>query len=279
MVITQKQMVFDVVQDRIIAGEIRPGDQVSEKALARELHCSIIPVREALGQLISLGVFQKLPHHGTFARRLTPEEMLAEADWRLVNYTFAVGRAAACPDPEGLAALRAAFCALEDQVRGVVDPGLVEGPEERWLDFLTGTVRELMRVFRGIVLCAGLRNQAEVYWRSDMVYILSSRNIWSALSRAAMIGFVREMFWDDPMSCFLPAVEAQDPVAAQRLHRGQHQRMTENVVRRLIDAGVPFPAPASTFAALTNATFEFEPRGRVRESTGAATTNGEERRG
>ena len=75
----QTQQVCDVVYDRIIAGLIAPGQRVSEKALAREWGRSSIPVREALSHLISMGVFQKTPHYGTFARQLTPSEIRTEA--------------------------------------------------------------------------------------------------------------------------------------------------------------------------------------------------------
>ncbi|MCK5795633.1 MAG: GntR family transcriptional regulator [Deltaproteobacteria bacterium] len=255
--ITQNQMVRNAVYDSIIVGKIKPGERVSEKALARTLGCSIIPVREALSHLISLGVFEKIPHNGTFARELTPQEMMAHADSRLVSYTYAVGRAAARPDPEGLAMLKAAFIALAQSASGVTDLQLAKAPESEWLEFLNCTIKELLHIYKCIVLAADLPSQREAYERGDLLYILSSRSIWTALSRESMIGFIQDVFVDDPMSCFLPAIEARDSAEAQRLHFAQHQRMTLNVMQRLATAGVELSPPGSTSIGLTGATFRF----------------------
>jgi len=84
MVIKQEQQICDRIYARIIADEILLGQRVSEKALAREFGCSIIPIREALSRLISMGFLEKISHHDTFARQLSPREMMTYADCRLM---------------------------------------------------------------------------------------------------------------------------------------------------------------------------------------------------
>ena len=253
----QKQSAYEVVYDRIISGDIQPGQRISEKALAREMGCSIIPIREALSHLISMGVFRKVPHYGTFATQLTPEDMLMQADYRLMTYTYAVGLAAARPDPKGILELKDAFNAFETHIQQTADPALATASEPVWLEFLTQTIKGLLRVYRGIVLAAGLTSQREVYERGDLMYILASRSIWSALSRESMIGFIKECFIADPMSCFLSAIDVRDSAEAQRLHFEQHQRTTLNVMQRLAASSVEFPAPVHLPPQLKQVQFVF----------------------
>src|SRR5688572_29324313 len=59
---------YDSIRKRIVAGHLRPGDRVSEYAEAKALGVSRGPVREAVRQLVSEGLVEKLPGIGSFVR-------------------------------------------------------------------------------------------------------------------------------------------------------------------------------------------------------------------
>ena len=56
-------------------GEIRPGEKLSEVALAERLDVSRTPVREALGQLIGDGLAIQIPRRGFFVSELSRREI------------------------------------------------------------------------------------------------------------------------------------------------------------------------------------------------------------
>jgi DNA-binding GntR family transcriptional regulator len=67
---TLREQALDRIKARIL--DARPGDFVSEKALARSLNISRTPVREALYELASQGLVERVPHIGSFVAQLTP---------------------------------------------------------------------------------------------------------------------------------------------------------------------------------------------------------------
>ena len=67
--------VREVLLERILKGELQPGDRLLELRLAEELGTSQAPVREALRELQSLGFVEYEPYKGTRVRRVTEEEI------------------------------------------------------------------------------------------------------------------------------------------------------------------------------------------------------------
>lgn len=65
---TLRQQAYDRIQGKLLQGELRAGDIVSEQGLAVELGMSRTPVREAIGQLQLEGLFDKMPRMGTVVR-------------------------------------------------------------------------------------------------------------------------------------------------------------------------------------------------------------------
>ena len=56
---TLKRKAYAIIQAKLLEGELRAGDIVSEQALADEIGISRTPVREAIGQLQIEGLFGK----------------------------------------------------------------------------------------------------------------------------------------------------------------------------------------------------------------------------
>ncbi|MGE5615275.1 MAG: GntR family transcriptional regulator [Bacillota bacterium] len=57
-------VVADAIRDRIVAGELGPGERLAEERLSEELGVSRMPVREALRALAAEGFVTVRPRHG-----------------------------------------------------------------------------------------------------------------------------------------------------------------------------------------------------------------------
>ncbi|CCH78667.1 Transcriptional regulator, GntR family [Nostocoides japonicum T1-X7] len=68
--------VVDEMRRRIIEGEARPGESLSELALAEEFGVSRTPVREALKQLQTEGLIEIRPRVGTFVTTPSRREII-----------------------------------------------------------------------------------------------------------------------------------------------------------------------------------------------------------
>ena len=72
-----REQVKDLLLERILAGEYRPGDRLVETRIAQELGTSQAPVREALRDLEVLRFVESVPFRGSRVREI-PEDELAE---------------------------------------------------------------------------------------------------------------------------------------------------------------------------------------------------------
>lgn len=97
-VVTLRERAFDKIKAAVLAAA--PGDFVSEKALARTLNISRTPVREALHQLASQGLVNRVPHVGSFVARLTPRVVREIMEMREALEGRAAGLAAGRMEPQ-----------------------------------------------------------------------------------------------------------------------------------------------------------------------------------
>lgn len=72
---TKTDQVHDLLRDRILSGELRPGTRLSMDALARELGVSKIPVREAVGRLEAHGLVTTRAHVGPTVAEVDPQQL------------------------------------------------------------------------------------------------------------------------------------------------------------------------------------------------------------
>lgn len=96
---------------RILSGDLGHHAKLRQEDLAAELGVSRTPVREALGRLAADGLVELLPNRGARVADITPEDIRASYEARLVVEPAAAGLAAARRDPGALAAMRAAVAA------------------------------------------------------------------------------------------------------------------------------------------------------------------------
>ncbi len=88
------KLVRDDLLERILGGELRPGDRISEPDVSARLSVSRVPVREALRELESSGLVVARKHAGVFVRRIEPEEVQELYELRALLDGFAGEKAA-----------------------------------------------------------------------------------------------------------------------------------------------------------------------------------------
>jgi len=76
-ILTHRSLAEDVrltLRERILRGELAPGERIVEQRVAREMGTSQGPVREALAFLCQEGLLITLPNRGTFVSEVSEEE-------------------------------------------------------------------------------------------------------------------------------------------------------------------------------------------------------------
>lgn len=91
--------VFDVLHNRVIAGDLQPGQWLRQEEIAAQLGVSMTPVREALDQLVAAGLAEREPYRGVRVIELTHEEMLDAYGLRLMIEPAAARLASENTDP------------------------------------------------------------------------------------------------------------------------------------------------------------------------------------
>ena len=102
------EQAADQIRDRIVRGDLGPGEALSESALAAELGISKTPVREAFLLLKSEGLVDVLPQRGTFVFRIGACEAHKLSEFREVLEISALSLAMA-KDAAGLGQALAAI--------------------------------------------------------------------------------------------------------------------------------------------------------------------------
>lgn len=147
--------------ERIIDGDLRPGDRIHERNLSEELGVSRVPVREAILTLAAQGLVAVRPRSGAFVRELTRRDVAELFDVREALEPAIASAAARNRTEEDLARLRAL---IDDASKAAVcfDAGtgsrsnadfhaeLVRASHHRLLatqmEPLTFTIRRLFRI-------------------------------------------------------------------------------------------------------------------------------------
>ncbi|SDH48727.1 GntR family transcriptional regulator [Pseudonocardia oroxyli] len=105
--------VARVLRDEILAGGLKPGEPLPERALAESLGVSRTPVREALFTLQSEGLVELTPNRGATVRTITARDILQIYSLRTVLEAYAAGEAARTRTRADLDALVDAQARLE----------------------------------------------------------------------------------------------------------------------------------------------------------------------
>lgn len=90
----------------IFKGEMRGGDRLIEEELAMKLGVSRTPIREALGELASIGVIRIKPNHGAVVRPFGPKQLIEIYQIRRLLEVEATRLAQRNIDPRALQEIR-----------------------------------------------------------------------------------------------------------------------------------------------------------------------------
>lgn len=101
-----REEVFDLLQERIVAGRFPPGKWLRQEEISTQLGVSQTPVREALDLLVSVGLAERVPYRGARVPEWSPVEIADSYLMRLQLETTAVRLAAINRTAEQLNALQ-----------------------------------------------------------------------------------------------------------------------------------------------------------------------------
>jgi DNA-binding GntR family transcriptional regulator len=85
---------YEYIQSRILSGHLPGGTPVSEVLLSREIGSSRGPVREAIGQLVSEGLIERIPGRGIMVTRTERNDIVDLYELREALEVYTVGKVA-----------------------------------------------------------------------------------------------------------------------------------------------------------------------------------------
>jgi DNA-binding GntR family transcriptional regulator len=192
--------VYEILRDSLLSGRFAPGSRLNLDQLARELHVSNTPVRQALARLESEGLTTKEPYRGFAASPLLDSRTIAEGyEYRMLIEPPTAARAAQRHGSEGLTVLEA-LCHEKEVRQLIADPARQEDIGERDIQFHAAIAREAGNNFI----------------RDNLVAALTRLRIYAVYHRSG----AGEQAWDEHRA-ILAAIRDRDPkgaAAAMRAH-------------------------------------------------------------
>lgn len=206
------------IRQLLLTGDVRPGQRLSHRLIARELNLSRSPVREALLQLEAEGLIEHRPQSGVYLRELSPRDLIELFEIRLIMEPHAAGRAAERGTGPQLAVLAGNVAELTSIAkRPDLDQWVEAAPNRRRLSTLD-------REFHATILEAAGNQVARQFF--ETAQILSLVFFWNHMK-----------------------VEAATLAARVRPTALQHQGIYEAILRR--DAGAARRAMKAHLTAMS----------------------------
>lgn len=101
-----KEQAYQAIKHRIITCAFKPGQELSENAVANALKIGRTPVHQAFDRLHSEGLVDVQPRKGIIVRPINLDEVIEIIETRLLNETFAVRLAAERASSAEIVAIR-----------------------------------------------------------------------------------------------------------------------------------------------------------------------------
>jgi DNA-binding GntR family transcriptional regulator len=89
-----REQVREALLAKIASGELQPGDRVVEAQIASEMDVSPIPIREAIRELVAMGVLHAEIHRGAWVREVSLPETIEALEVRSALDVLAIRKAA-----------------------------------------------------------------------------------------------------------------------------------------------------------------------------------------
>lgn len=201
---------YETIKQRIILCVFRPGEALSEAAVATGLGLGRTPVRQAFDRLMRDGLVEVLPRKGILVRPISHDEVREMVDVRLLNEGFCARLAAERAEPQVLAALAA------NVADGAAAAAAGDVPALMALDRAFHTT--ISAAARNAVLGEILKNLHE---RAQRVWYVSLRD--TEHHRRVV----------DEHAAIVEALQRRDPDAAEAAVRAHILSFAENVRRQL----------------------------------------------
>jgi DNA-binding GntR family transcriptional regulator len=193
-----------IIEERIVTNQLRPGERISESDLAALLGVSRQPVREALIRLAEAGLVRVMPQRGTVVTRISVARVESARFLRAAAEGAVVREAARRAEPAAIARMRAL---IRDQTAAI-------GAEDHAAFLMLDD--QLHRSFAVAIAHEDVwRTLQNVKLQMDRVRYLSL----SDATPAARLLHQHEAIVD--------AIEARDPDAAEAM---MHQHLAELLV-------------------------------------------------
>ena len=146
------RLIREDVLASILRGELRPGQRITEPAIAARLGVSRVPVREALRELESAGMLESRKHTGVFVRQLSAAETADLYELRSVLDAFGGKRAAENPAPMLIRILKLLLSEM-DAAAAISDIAAYYNANLRfhWAIVEASGNTQVIEVYRGIV--------------------------------------------------------------------------------------------------------------------------------
>lgn len=114
------EQVYEQLIGLLIAGELRPGDVITERRMAERLNASRTPIREALGRLEAEGLVYKQPSRGVTVSPFSTEAFVDILNVRQLLEAEAAYLAAGKISPERIEAIREALIDLDKRPKATL---------------------------------------------------------------------------------------------------------------------------------------------------------------
>jgi DNA-binding GntR family transcriptional regulator len=210
--------VADRLRDMVVAGDLIPGDSISERELCELFGISRTPLREALKVLVSEDLVRLLPRRGAMVAHISPEMLIEKFQAAKVLEAYAAEFACANSDPQDVEAL--------EELMQKIEASVAKEQVGRYFE-ATG------RFHRNLVEMTGNKTLIKVY-----------SEVMAHLTRARVIGLRSEpnqieaaKFHRD----LLRAIKRQDAAAAKRLMIEFMDRVQRKVLIAIEKADRPYP--------------------------------------
>ena len=127
---TAQEFVLGELRRGIVSGELRPGEQIRQDALAERLGTSRVPLREALKILEGEGQVAYHPHRGYFVAELSSADLVEVYRIRELLEDEAIATALPLLTDADLASLEAALLAIESAAASGDIPAMTRANRE-----------------------------------------------------------------------------------------------------------------------------------------------------
>ncbi len=206
--------VFQILRDLILKGEIKPGERITEAAVAAQIGVSITPVREAFLRLEAAGLIVSKTRQPSQVAMLSLQE--------LEQYVFIRSTLEqACLDRLLDHITNDDICTL----KGLVTQMRQSLEERDWESYAKHHY------------CLHERLVQSVHWP---ILTRAVMGIFNSLNRYRFIGDARSLdFWSDDQKGheeLIRAIECRDKEAARRLMMERHHRLVE-LLRGAVERG------------------------------------------